>query len=47
MTSCVGFGLLLIVIVGGIYLYRKVERLSQEIAQQTGRLPDDLEEEDI
>ncbi|MBW2277156.1 MAG: hypothetical protein JRF63_06665 [Deltaproteobacteria bacterium] len=47
MTSCVGFGLLLLVIVGGIYLYRRVERLSQEIAEQTGSLPEDLEEEDV
>jgi len=46
MTSCIGFGLLLIVVVGGVYLYRKVERLSQEIALQNGQAREDIEEEE-
>jgi hypothetical protein len=46
MTSLIGFGLLLAVIIGGIYLYFRVERLSREIAQQqTGALADGEDDE--
>jgi hypothetical protein len=42
----IGFGLLAAVIIGGLYLYFRVERLSREIAgQQTGALADGDEDE--
>ena len=46
MVSYIGFGLLVAVIVGGIYLYMKVERLGKEIAQQGGDLDDEFDEKE-
>ncbi len=46
MVSSIGFGLLVAVIVGGIYLYMKVERLGREIAQQGGGLDDEFDEKE-
>lgn len=46
MISCVGFGLLLAVIVGGIYLYLRIERLGREIAEQRKELIPGAEEEE-
>jgi hypothetical protein len=46
MTTLLGFALLAAVIIGGLYLYFRVERLSREIAQQqSGALADGDEEE--
>lgn len=46
MTSCVGFGLLLAVIVGGIYLYLRIERLGRDIAEQRKHLTGNADEEE-
>lgn len=41
MTSCFGTLLLFGVIVGGVYLYFKVSRLNQEIANQRSGAPEE------
>ena len=46
MINCVGLGLLIAVIVGGIYLYMKVERLNREIALQAQSPDDELDEQE-
>jgi hypothetical protein len=44
MTTFIGFVLLLGVIVGGLYLYQKVERLDREIAAQREKTASDVDD---
>ena len=46
MSGCIGLGLLLAVIVGGFYLYFRIERLGNELAEQRRQLSGDAEEEE-
>jgi hypothetical protein len=45
MTHTVGLLLLIGIIIGGVYIYYKVERLNQEIIKQQSAITNEADEE--